>query len=490
MTEELKKIKKLYGEDMMHFCRDSFPTILDKKGELLGILTRILEPTRSIYRDLKEHDCLKKFITYVNTMFDEAEKRLVVVNETPTELLSKVGYDLYECKTEEDIQRFKKYYQKGETLCTFHGGRLRRCHVFFAVKRNVDEIRREDFKNPRRQDQYGTSVISIQFSRDESNTLSIKNRYNHKVYNPDATFFNNLDNIIPGLTKSFEYYYNLKINYKETNDGSFFRLKMNYIQGKDKKYYRYNLLIDDNAFCENNYFLLDGVPQLDYQIDRGAYLLVDNYIINRNDKTIKLYNGGEDSFTKSITDVGPIKNIDLFRNRDSRLIMINYLDGKSVAIRIDEYNNIIEYENNYVEVIGNDLLRYNRGIKRICLGNAREIGDNCLYDNMVIEECIIPKCKRIGGNFLYRNKNSIKELSVPDVELISYGFMFNNNSLVSFLASNVRVIGNNFMYSNKTLKDFDIPHDVILGLHCLYNNDYLKEIVEGMKYEESSNKRY
>ena len=85
---------------------------------------------------------------------------------------------------------------------------------------------------------------------------------------------------------------------------------------------------------------------------------------------------------------------------------------------------------------------------------------------MVIEECTIPKCKRIGGNFLYRNKNSIKELSVPDVELISYGFMFNNNSLVSFLASNVRVIGNNFMYSNKTLRDFDIPHDVILGLHC------------------------
>jgi len=68
--------------------------------------------------------------------------------------------------------------------------------------------------------------------------------------------------------------------------------------------------------------------------------------------------------------------------------------------------------------------------------------------------------------------------------------MFNNNSLVSFLASNVRVIGNNFMYSNKTLRDFDIPHDVILGLHCLYNNDYLKEIVEGIKYEESSNKRY
>ena len=490
MNGELKQIKKLYGEDMMHYCRDTFPSILDKKGKLSEILTKVLAPTHSIYKDLKEANCLNDFKIFINTINDEEEKRLVVVKQTPAELLAKVGYDLYECKSEEDIQSFKKYYAKGERLCTFHGGRLRRCHVFFAVKRNVDEIRREDFKNPRRQDYYGTSVISIQFSRDESNTLSIKNRYNHTVYNPDATFFNNLDNMIPGLTKSFEYYYNLRINYKETNDGSFLRKKVGYILGKDKKYYRYNLLIDGNAFCENNYFLLDGVPQLDYQIDRGAYLLVDNYIINRNDKTIKLYNGEEDSFTKSITDVGPIKNIDLFRNRDSRLIMINYLDGKNVAIRIDEYNNIIEYENNYIETIGNDLLRYNKGIKRLCLANAKDIGDNCLYDNMVIEECIIPKCKRIGGNFLYLNKNSIKELAIPEVELISYGFMFNNNSLVSFLASNVRVIGNNFMYSNKTLRDFDIPYDVILGLHCLYSNDYLKEIIEGMKYEESNSKSY
>ena len=246
----------------------------------------------------------------------------------------------------------------------------------------------------------------------------------------------------------------------------------------------------DIIYCENNVFLVNGVPNLEYSNIKEKCELIDNYIVDREGKTITLYNGEADSFTKTITDLGPIKNIDLFRNRDSRVIMINYVDGKSVAIRVDEHNNIIEYENNYIETVGNDLLRHNKGLKRLCLANAKEIGDNCLYDNMVIEECIIPKCKRIGGNFLYRNKNSIKELSVPDVELISYGFMFNNNSLVSFLASNVRVIGNNFMYSNKTLRDFDIPHDVILGLHCLYNNDYLKEIVEGMKYEESSNKRY
>ena len=115
------------------------------------------------------------------------------VTKTPSELLDEAGYILYECHTEEEIQSFKKYYAPGEALCTFSGGRLNRCHVFFAVKKDVEKIKREDFKSPRRQDLYGTSVISIQFSREISNTLSIKNRYNHTVENPDATFSNNLD---------------------------------------------------------------------------------------------------------------------------------------------------------------------------------------------------------------------------------------------------------------------------------------------------------
>ncbi len=495
VLDELKSIKKIYGEDMMHYCRDNFPTILDKKGKLSEILSKVLAPTHSIYKDLKDNNCLDDFRVFVNTINDEEVKRLVIVKNTPAELLAKVGYNLYECKTEEDIQSFKKYYAPGEEICTFNGGRLRRCYVFFAVKRNVDEIRREDFKNPRRQDYYGTSVISIQFTKDEYNTLSIKNRYNDTVFNPDATFFNNLDNMIPGLTKSFEYYYNLRINYKKTNDGSFMKKKMNYIRGKDKdgkeeRFYRYNLIIDDNAFCENNVYLVDGVPHLEFFMNKERYILMDNYAVDRIEKKITLYNGEEDSFTKSISELGPIKNIDLFRNRDNRLIMINYLDGKSVAIRIDEYNNIIEYENNYVERIGNNFLKYNKGIKRLCLTSVKEIGDNCLYSNNVIEELIIPNCKNIGGNFLYQNKDSLKELSIPEVELISYGFMFNNNSLERLTASNVRILGNNFMYANKPLKEFNIPNDVIMGLHCLYNNDYLREMIEEIKNEESNNKRY
>ena len=35
---ELKRIKRRYGEEMMHLCRDLFPTLLETPGKLITIL--------------------------------------------------------------------------------------------------------------------------------------------------------------------------------------------------------------------------------------------------------------------------------------------------------------------------------------------------------------------------------------------------------------------------------------------------------------------
>jgi len=200
---------------MMHLCRELFSTILETEGVLSKILLDKFEPTRLLYNDIIENELEEKFKNYIYSIFDSTfRKEEVIIDKTPSELMSDAGYILYECKSESDIQNFKKYYKPGEELCTFNGGRLNRCHVYFAVKKNVNEIKRENFKNPQRQDLYGTSVISIQFTKDQSHTLSIKNRYNHTVSNPDATFSNNLDNIIPGLTDSFEKYYDMKQQFR------------------------------------------------------------------------------------------------------------------------------------------------------------------------------------------------------------------------------------------------------------------------------------
>ena len=155
---------------------------------------------------------------------------------------------------------------KGEELCTFNGGRLNSCYVFFAVKKNVNEIKRENFKNPFRQDEYGTSVISIQFSKDDTYTLSIKNRYNHTVNNPDATFSNDLDNIIPGLTKSFENYYGHQIN----SSKQVFELD-GYVRANDGKFYKYNYEVDNIYYCPDNIIIDNFEVKREYANEKERY---------------------------------------------------------------------------------------------------------------------------------------------------------------------------------------------------------------------------
>ena len=204
MIDDLKVIRKKYGEKMYHFCRESFPTLLEEPGKLLKLLSDNFHESHSLFDDIVANGKESEFKNFIYSLVDVENNNELVMVKTPEELMSEAGYVLVECYNEGDIQAFRKYYAPGEELCTFKGGRLDRCRVFFAVKKNVLDIKREDFKKPKREDEYGTSVISIQFTKDGTYTLSIKNRYNHTVNNPDATFSNNLDNIIPGLTASFE----------------------------------------------------------------------------------------------------------------------------------------------------------------------------------------------------------------------------------------------------------------------------------------------
>ena len=74
-------------------------------------------------------------------------------------------------------------------------------------------MKREDFDKPAREDEYGTSVMGIQFAKTGVSTVSIKNRYNHTVNNPDATYGNNLDKIIPGVNNDETLLYGPEIKF-------------------------------------------------------------------------------------------------------------------------------------------------------------------------------------------------------------------------------------------------------------------------------------
>ena len=147
---ELDKIKKYYGEEMMHFCRSSFSTILETNNLLFDILSKNFAPSKFLYNDIKEDHMCDEFRNYVNS-FAKGVILYPSNNKTPYELMDEAGYILYECKNEKDIQKFEKFYEFEERLCTFNGGRLDNCYVFFAVKKNIEKYRRVDFKKPRRQ---------------------------------------------------------------------------------------------------------------------------------------------------------------------------------------------------------------------------------------------------------------------------------------------------------------------------------------------------
>ena len=141
MTSDLKKIKKHYGEAMMHLCRKLFPTILEEEGRLFELMQTSFYDNRYLYDDLVNYNLTIEFKDYIYEKYygNDEKKEQIQVFKTPFELMREAGYTLYECRTEEDIQKFKKYYAFDEELCTFDDHRLDSCFVFFAIKDNASE---------------------------------------------------------------------------------------------------------------------------------------------------------------------------------------------------------------------------------------------------------------------------------------------------------------------------------------------------------------
>ena len=477
VNQELNTIKKKYGEKMAQLCRDLFPTLLENEGVLLKILTAKFHEDKFLYQSIIDNNVEEEFKNYIYSFIDVENNNEIIINKTPKELLEEVGYDLYECHSEEDIQVFKKYYESEEALCTFKGNRLDSCHVFFAVKKNVEEIKRENFSNPQRQDEYGTSVISIQFSKGTINHLSIKNRYNHQVNNSDATFSNNLENIIYGLSNSFEQTYNLNINQNKSS----FELP-HYVLAEDGKFYRYNYELNNIYYCPNNIIIDNGEVK---ELDKEKYLLIDYFIINLENeklneegeiiqsKGISLYDEKiDDNFTSYFNG---IEKIDIHKQDDEKEIVISFVNEEKATIKINKYNQIIGLDYPKLKTIRNNFLRCNKTLQEISLPESETIGDNFLYFNNTIQKINFPKVKTIGYSFLYYNQ-ILQEIHLAVAEIIGDSFLCSNDTIQKISLPKVKTIGDSFLYYNKTLQEIHLAVAEIIGDSFLQYNNALQEI--------------
>ena len=472
MNSDLKIIKKYYGEKMMHLCRKNFSTILETPGLLPNILLSTFYPSRYLYEDIVDgylDDFIQLVISRELSITKKGKVELLDTEKSPKELLDEAGYNFFECHKEEEIQEFKKYYQKDEELCTFRGGRLAQCYVFFAVSKNIDSIKRKDYPNPRRDDKYGTSIMSIQFTRTKPNTLSIKNRYNHTVNNPDATYSNNLEKIIPGLTKAFEKYYNLV----QSNEPGEFDVP-SYIKASDNLFYKYNSEINNTYYCPDNIIIENFKPQ---KLAKERYILMENYILDLKEKTIKnCFKDSRDSFPDTIKN---IKNISVTTNKDTHTKKVEITvegEDKLIIIELNKYNEIISYENPLITKIGDYFLKNNTKLKKLSLDNVVEIGSNFLQYNEELTTLTLPKAKKIRDHFLLDN-TKLKNITMDKLEEVGKDFCCFNREIKEISFPNLKTIGNNFFADNTQISKVFLPKAEEIGDNFLKCNDDLEELV-------------
>ena len=462
MDDDLSLIKKYYGENMMHLCRKLFPTILEKKGLLFHLIDSNFERSRFLYEDIYNQDMIMNFKNFIYGLIDrELEEKITELD--PFELMKEVGYTLYKCESYADIQQFKKYYKSGEELCTFRDKRLASDYVFFAVKDNADKLNRDDFKNPDRQDEYGTSVISIQFTKGEVNTLSIKNRYNHTVDFCDSTFSNNLENIIEGLSNSFEKKYGYHIN---QNGGYGFCLG-GYVKANDGKYYKYNYEINNKYYCPNN-LIIDNFNLVDKYLEKEKYIVMDYFILDLVNKKISLYdNSVVDSF---IYDLYNISKIEILNDKEKqeKNIDITLDSGKKLFIKLDKTNRIIGYKNDSLRVLKDNFMKKNIYLQKLETPNVIAIGNDVLLNNRFLESLRFPFAEYVNNNFLARNR-ILAEIYMPLVIKIGDNFLRYNNAIKEICFQYLLRVGHSFMYCNEVLEKGTFESLEEIGTYFFYD---------------------
>jgi hypothetical protein len=385
------------------------------------------------------------------------------------------------------------------------------CIVYFAVKKNVLDIKRENFEHPLREDDYGTSVLSIQFTRDNPSYISIKSRYNHAVAYSDSTFHNNLENIIPGLTTAFAEKENLTFEKNFSNKYFFidYMVERGYIFDKNMKMYKRTSKIFDGYTCLNNNILKFDANTIYF--DKSRYIMVENYLIDQKSKKIidvsnipyiiptnleqyfeektssksenlkdghseqlllfdtskfesteqnEEENTYNDTFTKSI---GELVNINIcYDENKNKIIELVPVNGEKIKITVNKNGHMVKYYDPNITIVDNNFLAENVYLKEIDLPNAKKIGNKFLYKNKEIKSVNLPKCESVGNSFLPQN-NSLLSINLQNLKQAGFDFLYNNNKISNIELPNLQVVGDDFVPVCEKIKKINFPKLKVIG---------------------------
>ena len=309
-TENLRALQKRFGERFVkgHLmegggytggaARELLAGFMDKPG-FAGELKRLIPGKHGALALLKDNHA------YIQATLEQLYKDGDPTHETgpaknPYELARSVGYELsgpFE-STSEFVPLDKKDFRPRERLCTFNEPerRLRNYHMLWLRHTEVDstlpadELSADtlsdtwktylrtigrydeasdsyDLNNlrPARDDPYGTSSMSVQISR-KGTQVSIKNRYNHTVGNPDNTLDSDLDHVTYGLKRAVYH----RVGREDLMSKTRVALAEGYIADNDGGIHSYKYE-EDNVYYGDYEYIENGVVTT---VDRGAYYMI------------------------------------------------------------------------------------------------------------------------------------------------------------------------------------------------------------------------
>ena len=434
-----KQLKKHHGEAFARIIRDA---------GLLNIpdIVHILEFAGN------NPENAQNLVKYIQAKYHRKPGTKARTEKTPFALLDTAGYDAFLVETLEQQNSIEKYFRQGEKLCTFNDPTRYQTHyVIHAVKRGADKIKPAAV--PQRQDEYGTSVISIQISKVD-NHISIKNRYNHKVDCCDATFSNNPDNIISGLTSALNRYFDIDIY--AVNMPEYFIERHGQLM-----YYDYEM--DGKFFGRGCYATHKGIQTInkDYQI------MFDCMILDtRTGEITNLYNFFGPDYFKFFETFFKGKKIQITTNPHNKAQQLISAGGEHIATVEDNY--IVELtlpKTPEIIVPGFEAIFFK--LREINLPDTEIIPagffSKCNSSD-TLEVVNIPKARILGSSFLF-NCGNIKKLNASMVEKIGSQALWYNNSLEYLCMPMLQQIGegkydglfDEILHANKVLKSVYVP---------------------------------
>lgn len=265
--------KKAFGESTARLIRKNYPEGLENRGFFDYISQKCKTKTNA--KNVLSN--LENLLYVKNSYLNEHKHGQESKNEEKLDdILEEADYNYKIITDVAELIDFKKYYSSDEVLCTYNNpkDRLNNYHMIVLSKNDLDKIKRN--KNPEREDEYSTSLLNIQIHK-KFNNVSIKSRYNHNVNNPDATYLNNLNKIADGLAEAIEKKLGIKINNKNSVEiPDNLKLAEDFIINYWIE--RNNVYVGEDVYVDND--------QINW-IDPNKELIVDQFLINFKEKTVK-----------------------------------------------------------------------------------------------------------------------------------------------------------------------------------------------------------